>query len=173
MFAAEPDLKRVAIVDGLRKAQIVDTVVGEDRPEIGIDKKARRKGHDEISMSDPAVEKRIPGRSLFVCVCVKFVTSELSEMLNIVQRDFPRLRYQGVTKLQLFECFSKRVHAGVVLIGTFDPAMADGRQCLRRSLNGRSLHVMQYTANTAHFLATTGTPGTTMNEMRQWGAVAC
>ncbi len=36
-------------------------------------------------MSNPAVEKRIPGRCLFVCVGVKFVASKLSEMLNILE----------------------------------------------------------------------------------------
>ena len=83
-----------------------------------------------------------------------------------------RVRYQGVTELQLFEGFSKRMHARVVLIGTFNPAVADACQCLRRSLNGRSLHVMQYAADTAHFLAATGASGTAVNEMRERRAMS-
>jgi hypothetical protein len=172
LFAAKADLQGVAIIDGLGKAQFVNAVIGENRTEVGIDKQAGGKGKDKVTMGNATIEEWIPGRSLFVGMRVKLVASKLGEMLYVFERNFSRGCNQGIAKLQLFEGFSKRVYARVVLIGTLDPAVTNRCKRFRRSLHCRSLHVVQYAADAAHFLTTACAPGTAMNEMREGGAVS-
>ena len=65
------------------------------------------------------------------------------------------------------------MHAGVFLIGTASPPIADCRDRLRRPLDRRALHIVLYAADTAHLFAAAGSPGTSVYQVRQGRPVAC
>ena len=130
LLAGQANLHRIAIVDGLGEAQVVDTVIREDGTELWVDKQARSKRNDQVAVCDAAIKERIFGRSLFVGVSLKCVAREIREVPDIVERDLAFIRTQGVTDRQLFECLAERVDTRVLLVSAAGPAVASCRQRL-------------------------------------------
>ena len=118
------------------------------------------------------IEKWIFSCCLFVCMRVERIAGKFGKVLNVLERNLTRISYQCVAYLKLFKRFAKWMHTRIGLISATNPAMANRRQRFRRTLNRGSLHVVQYTAYAAHFLATSGTSRAAMDEMRKRGAVS-
>ena len=109
---------------------------------------------------------------IFLCgviihVGIEIVPGEFGEMIDVVERDLARVGIQCIAEIERFKRFSKWMNARIGLIRTFDPAVADVCECLRCTLQSRSLHVVQYSPYPAQFLTATGASWATVHHMGQ------
>ena len=95
-----------------------------------VDEHAGRKRHDQVAVRDAPVEERVFRSRFFICMSVERIAREVGKVLDVVERDFPRIGAQGVADLQLFERLAERMHAGIVFVRAAGPAIANRRQGL-------------------------------------------
>ncbi len=86
LLAGEPHGHRVVVIERRQEAQIVDAVIREHGPEIGIDEQPRRERHDQVAVRDAALEERVLLRGFLVHVRIEGVAGKRGEVLDVVQR---------------------------------------------------------------------------------------
>src|SRR5580704_18460735 len=116
-------------------------------------------------MSDALLENRVFGRDV-VHVRVKEVPTDPGKVDDIALGDRAPVRVQRLADLELLEVLPERMHPIGDLLRLWRPLMRDRGQHARRSLNGRSLHIVKDTPDPTHFLSTAGPAGPAMDEMR-------
>jgi len=149
------------------EAQVLQAVVGQHGPRIGLDEQAGREGDDQVPVGHPAVEERVGPRGLLVHMGVEGVAGEVGEVLDVGQRHPARARHHAVTDAQFGERLTERVTARRVPPGTGHPAAGDRRQHARAGLDRGALHVMHHAAHATHLLPAAGPPGPAVHEHGQ------
>ena len=155
------------MVQRSNESQVIDPVICEHRPEVGVDEQACRERNDQVTVRDAAVEKRVLRGGGLVHVCVEGVAGKFGEMVDIVERDFSQVAPDRIAEFELLEGLAERVHTGILLVRATQPAMTDDRKGLGRALDRRTLHIVLDAPNATHFLAAAGAPRPAVDEMRQ------
>ncbi len=125
LLAREANSQRVTMVQWRKESQIVNAIIRKYRTEVRVDKQSSSKRYDQVTVCDTPFKKWILCRFLFVHMRVEIVTGEVSEVIDIVERDFTRLALEGVAEFQLFERLAKWVYARVFLIGSANPEVSN------------------------------------------------
>src|SRR5882724_11775906 len=115
-------------------------------------------------MRNASPEQRIARSLVLVHVGVEVVARECRKALDVVHGNLALHGLQGVSQLKFIERHAERVHSRMANPAAAHPAAARDGNVLRRSLYRGALHVMQYPANAAHFLAAAGTPGSAVDQ---------
>ena len=122
-------------------------------------------------MGDATREERVGRCGLLVGVRVEGVPGELREVRDVLERDLPPLRFEGVADAQVRQRLRERMVAEAALRSRH-PLPADRGEHVRGGLDGGALHEVRDAAQTAHLLAAAGAAGPAVDEGGQRGPVS-
>ncbi len=165
-LAGQTHLNGVARLHRFDKAQVFHAIVGDNRPDAGIDKQPGCRGDQEVTVDHALAKNGVRGGN-FVHMGIEVIAAEAGKIDDIRFGQGATRGQQAIARLDLFKIFTERMNTVLADFGAANPLQTDGGQHRRAALNRGALHIVFYRAQTAELFAAAGTTRPAMNQLRQ------